>query len=122
MKRVVSIDGIVLDNPLFISSEFDIDNYMGSSEVAIDGSSVVFVQAKGAFTKQVQVYSKTSGWISEATKDSLSLIVDTSAKILVFDDASSDTYYFDHSKTPLKFISLYEGSLWYTTEINLLKG
>jgi hypothetical protein len=122
LKRVVSIDGITLDNKCFISSEFDIDDYIGESSLAIDGSSVVFVQAKGSMTKEVSITSKDSGWISRDTKDALSNTVDELSKTVVFDDNTSNTYYFDHSTTPIKFTPLYEGSLWYNVEINLLKG
>jgi len=122
MKKVISIDGITLDNKCFISSEFDIDNFIGKRTIAIDGSSVMFVQAKGAMTKEVQVYSKTSGWVSKETKDLLIASVGTISIIVAFDDLTQDTYYYDHSKSPLKVTPLYEGALWYNVEINLLKG
>ena len=122
MKRVVSIDGITFDNKLFISSEFDIDNYIGERSIAIDGSSIMFVQAKGSMTSDVSVYSKDSGWIHRDTKDLLTNNVDELGKLLVFDDTSSYTYYYDHTKIPLEFTPLFEGSLWYTVTINLVKG
>ena len=122
MKRVVSIDGIVFDKKLFISSEFDVDNYIGESSIAIDGSSVMFVQPKGSMTKDVQIYSKDSGWVHVDTKDLLMNNADELPKTVVFDDASSGTYYYDHTKVPIEFTSLYDGALWYTIKINLLKG
>ena len=122
MKRVVSIDGVTLDNPCFITSEFDIDDFIGDRSIAIDGSSVLFVQAKGSLTREVQIYSKTSGWVTKETKDLLIDTVDELGKLVIFDDASQATYYYDHTKTPLKVDPLYEGSLWYNVEINLLKG
>ncbi len=122
MKRVVSIDGIDFDNSMFISSEFDVDDYIGERSVAIDGSSVMFIQAKGAMTSEVSIYSKNSGWIHKDTKDLLMNNVDNLGKLVTFDDASSDTYYYDHTKTPITFDSLYEGALWYNVTINLLKG
>lgn len=122
MKKVLTIDGISLDYPLYISSEFDVDDFIGERDVAIDGSSVQFIQAKGAFTKEVSIYSKQSGWVSKETKDLLISSVDELAKVVEFDDLSSATYYYDHTKIPVKFDSLYEGSIWYTIEINLLKG
>jgi len=67
LKKVTIIDGIVLDNNCFISSEFDIDDYIGSRVVAIDGSSIMYVQAKGSMTKEVKIYSKNSGWVLDVT-------------------------------------------------------
>ena len=122
MKRVISIDGITLDYKLFISSEFDADNYIGSKQIAIDGSSIVYVQPKGSMTKEVSIYSKDNGWVSEAKKDLLMSSVDEAVKTVEFDDASSGTYYYDHTKTPMTFDALYEGAEWYSVTINLLKG
>jgi hypothetical protein len=122
LKRVKSIDGVTLDNNCFISTEFDIDDYIGERNIAIDGSSVVFVQAKGAMTREVKIYSKDSGWIHKDTKDLIIATVDTTAKTVVYSDDTSDTFYYDHSRVPVSFQPLYEGSLWYTIEINLLKG
>ena len=122
MKRVTIIDGITLDNACFISSEFDVDDFIGQRSVAIDGSSILYVQAKGSMTKQVQITSKMSGWITSDTKDLLFASVDMNSILVEFDDTSSDTYYYDHEKVPMKITPLYEGSLWYNVEINLLKG
>ena len=122
MKRVVSIDGIAFSNKLFISSEFDVDDFIGESTLAIDGSSVVFVQAKGAFTKEVSIDSKDSGWVHKDVKDLLMNNVDELSKLVVFDDATNGTYYYDHTKVPIQFAPLFEGSLWYTVTINLVKG
>jgi len=122
MKRVTKIDGVTLDNKCFISTEFDIDDYIAERQIAVDGSSVVFVQAKGTMSNEVQITSKSSGWIKEETKDALIDTVDESAKVIEFDDNTSATYYYDHTKVPLQFSPLYEGCLWYNVEINLLKG
>ena len=122
MKKVISIDGIDLDHPLYISSEFDVDDYIGFRSVAIDGSSVMFIQAKGAMTKEVSIYSKDNGWISETTKALLMASVDNQSIVVEFDDLSNATYYFNHTKVPMEFTPLFEGSLWFTVKINLLKG
>lgn len=122
MKKVTSIDGIAFDYPLYISSEFDISDYIGERSVAIDGSSVMFVQAKGAFTKEVSLTSKDTGWVTKDTKDLLINTIDELSKTVIFDDTTTGTYYYDHTKTPISFSPLYEGSLWYTIEINLVKG
>ena len=122
MKRVIKIGDVDLDHKLFISSEFDVDDFLSQRVVAIDGSSVVFVQPKGSMTKEVSITSKNSGWISEDTKQALTNMIGTDSISITFDDNTSANYYFDHTKTPLKFSSLYEGSLWYNVEINLLKG
>ena len=122
MRKVISIDGIALDNSCFISSEFDADDFIGKKSVAIDGSSIMFVLPKGAMTKDVQIYSKKHGWILESTKELLMASADSLPKIVVFDDTSEGTYYYDHTKIPMKFSQVFEGSLWYTVEINLLKG
>ena len=122
MKRVKSIGGVVLDNNCFISTEFDVDNYIGESSIAIDGSSIVFIQPKGAMTLSVEIYSKDSGWVLEDTKNALIAIVDELSKVVVFDDDSSDVYYFDHTKVPISFTPLYNGSFWYNVLINLIKG
>lgn len=123
MKRVTHIAGIALDNPLNISTEFDIDDYLASKAVAIDGSTVMFVQPKGAMTREVTVYSKSNtGWIEEATKDLLIAAVGTGVVELTFDDLSVANYYFDHTKVPMTFEPLYTGCTWYNVTINLLKG
>jgi len=122
LKRVIKIGDVDLDHKLFISSEFDVDDFLSQRVVAIDGSSVVFVQPKGSMTKEVSITSKNSGWISEDTKQALTNMIGTDSISITFDDNTSANYYFDHTKTPLKFSSLYEGSLWYNVEINLLKG
>jgi hypothetical protein len=122
LKRVVKFDGITLDYPMFISTEFDIDNYIGKKRLTIDGSSVLFVQPKGALTNEVQIYSKDSGWVSDSIKNSLIDTVDELAKIVEYDDATTDTFYFDHTKVPLTFTPLYSGALWYNVTFNLLKG
>ena len=122
MKRVISIDGVPLDNKCFISSEFDVDDFIGQRSIAIDGSSILYVQAKGSMTKQVQITSKMSGWITSDTKDLLIATITTLGIVVSFDDSSSNTYYYDHSKVPMKLTPLYEGALWYNVEINLLKG
>lgn len=122
MKKVTYIDGIVLDHPLYISTEFDIDNYIGERSIAINGSSIMFVQAKGALTNEVQIYSKTNGWISEVTKDLLIANDKTTAVIVTFDDTTTGTYYYDHTQAPMQFQSLYDGCTWYTVTLNMLKG
>jgi len=123
LKRVKSIDGVTLDTTLFISTEFDFDDYLGERAVAIDGSSVMFVQAKGAMTKEVQIYSKPeTGWQSEEVKDALIDTVDELAKTIIYDDDTEDTFYYDHTKVPLQLEPIFNGALWYTVEINLLKG
>ena len=122
MKRVNTIDGVVLDYPLFISSEFDVNNHIGTRSVAIDGSSVMFIQPRGALSKEVQIYSGDNGWVSEAVKEQLMLKVDNEVIIVEFSDSSTETYYFDHTATPLSFTPLYEGAEWYSVQMNLLKG
>jgi len=123
LKRVIKIGGISLVNPLFISSEFDIDNFIGSNELTTDGSSVMFVQAKGSMTKEVQVYSKSqTGWVDEDVKVALTALVGVASVLIQFDDLSTETYYFDHTQIPLLFDSIYAGSTWYTVTINLVKG
>lgn len=123
MKRVKSIDGVTLDTTLFISTEFDIDDYIGERSITIDGSSVMFVQAKGAITREVKIYSKAeTGWQTDVVKDALMNTVDDLAKIVVYDDDTQDTFYYDHTKIPLKVEPVFNGALWYTVEINLLKG
>ncbi len=122
MKKVTIIDGIVLDNNCFISSEFDIDDFVGTKAIAIDGSSTMFVQAKGSMTKEVKIYSKNSGWISKETKDSIIASVSEDEIFVEFDDLSIESYYYNHSKIPVIFTPIYEGALWYNVEINLLKG
>jgi len=122
LKRAVSINGITFDYKLFISSEFDMDDYIGSRQIAIDGSSVMYIQPKGAMSKEVKLYSKTSGIISETTKGLLEQDVDENIKNIVFDDASNGDYYYDLTKTAIEFEPLYEGSEWYSVTINLVKG
>jgi len=122
LKRVVTFDGISLDYPLYISTEFDIDNYIGTSSLAIDGSTVMFIQPKGAMTNQVQIYSKTDAWVSDTIKNSLMSGVDDLAKTVTYSDGSSDIFFYDHTKTPLQFTPLYNGALWYNVTFNLLKG
>jgi len=123
LKRVKSIDGVTLNTNLFISTEFDIDNYIGERSIATDGSSVLFVQAKGAMTREVQIYSKDdTGWQDKTVKDALINTVDELSKIVIYDDDTQDTFYYDHTKIPLRLDPIYKGALWYTVEINLLKG
>jgi len=123
LKRVKSIGGVTLDTALFISTEFDIDDYIGERTIAVDGSSIMFVQAKGALTREVQIYSKPdTGWQSQIVKDALINTVDTSSKTIIYDDDTEDTFYYDHTKIPLKVDPIFNGALWYTVEINLLKG
>ena len=122
MKKVTHIDGIVLDHSMYISTEFDIDDYLGSKDIAIDGSTVMYVQAKGAMTREVQIYSKTNGWQELATKDLLEASVGTTSIVVTYDDASNDTFYYDHTKVPMVFDPLYSGCVWYNVTINLLRG
>jgi len=122
LKKAISIDGVSFDYPLFVSSEFDFDNYTGSKTIAIDGSSILFIQAKGSMTKEVQLYSNDNGWIHEETRKLLKDTVDGEAKTVVFNDGTEETYYYDHTKTPLGFTALYEGAEWYSIQINLVKG
>ena len=122
MKRVISIDGVPLDNPCFSSDEFNIDDFVGERTLAIDGSSILFVQAKGSMTLEVQVSSKSSGWVTKETKDLLVTTVDNLVKVVEYDDLSTDNFYYDHTKIPLQIEPLFEGCLWYNVEINLLKG
>jgi len=122
LKRVVSIGGVTLDYKCFISSEFDVDDYIGSKSTAIDGSTIVFVQPKGTMSKEVQITSKSSGWVSKSTKDALIATSGTSSITVSFDDGTTGVYYYDNTKIPMKFSELYEGALWYNVEINLLKG
>lgn len=122
MRKVITIDGISLDNACYSSAEFDIDDFLAERTVAIDGSSILFVQAKGAMSKDVQFTSKSNGWITSDTMDLLIASVDVNSIIVEYDDLSTETFYYDHTTTPLKFIPLYDGSLWYNVEINLLKG
>ena len=122
MRVVTKIDGIVLDHSLYISSEFDIDNFIGERSITIDGSSVMFVQAKGAMTKEVQLYSGNNGWQIETTKDLIEQNVGTTQITLTFSDATTGVYYYDHASIPVTFKPLYDGSEWYNVTINLLKG
>lgn len=122
MKRVISIDGIILDNSCFSSDEYEVDDFIGERTLAIDGSSILFVQAKGSLTQEVQIYSKTSGWVTKETKDLLIATVDNLVKVVEYDDATTDNFYYDHTKIPLKIEPLFEGCLWYNVEINFLKG
>jgi len=122
LKRVKKIGNVELDKNVFISTEFDIDDYIGERTVAIDGSSVVFVQAKGAMSREVRVYSKDSGWQKNTTVDALMSAVNTSSITITYTDDTTDTFYYDHTKIPLKVTPLFEGALWYNIELNLLKG
>lgn len=107
---------------MYISTEFDIDDYLGTKDIAVDGSTVMFVQAKGSMTREVQVYSKSNAWVEEATKVLLEASVDMLSLQVTFDDLSSGTYYYDHSKVPISFEPLYLGCVWYNVTINLLRG
>ena len=122
MKKAISIGGVTFDYPLFISSEFDFEEFTGSKTMAIDGSSVMFIQQKGSLTKEVELFSNENGWISEETRKLLRNTVDGNPKTVVFNDGTQETYYYDHTKTPIVFTALYEGSAWYSVQINLLKG
>ena len=122
MKKVTHIDGIELDYPMYISTEFDIDDYLASKDIAIDGSTIMYVQPKGAMTREVQIYSKSNAWVEEATKDLLTASIDTTVIVVTFDDTSTANYYYDHSKVPISFDPLYLGCLWYNVTINLIRG
>ena len=122
MRKVSKIDNIVLNYPLYISTEFDVDNYIGKKSIAIDGSSVMFVQAKGALSNEVEVSSNGDAWVHETIKDQLMTIVDENEKVITYTDGTTDTFHFDHTKLPLSFKPIYNGALWYNVTINLLKG
>lgn len=121
MRRVTSIDSVVLDHTCFISTEFVIANYIGTRSITIDGSSSIFTQLKGENTLEAQITSKGSGWVSRATKNKLMASVNIDNIVVEFNDASSETYTYDHTKIPMKFTPLYEGADWFSVEINLRK-
>ena len=122
MRRVSKIDNIQLNYPLYISTEFDVDNYIGEKSIAIDGSSVMFVQTKGSLTNEVEISSDGDCWVHETIKDQLMTIVDDQPKTITYTDGTTDTFYFDHTKTPLSFKPIYNGALWYNATLNMLKG
>lgn len=122
MKYVTHVDGIALSHKLYISTEFDVDDYLAAKDVAIDGSTVIFVQAKGAFTREVQLTSKENGWQTGAVKDLLTASVDETVKVLTFSDASVGDYYYDHSKVPIAYDPIFTGSDWYSVVINLVRA
>ena len=122
MKRVVKIGDINLDKSIFVSTEFDVDDYIGEREIAIDGSSVMFVQAKGAYSQEVKIYSKDSGWQQKATRDAIFALDLLSTITITYNDNTTEDFIFDNSKVPIVMNPLYAGALWYNIEINLLKG
>ena len=122
MKKVKLINSIALDYNLFISSEFDADDYIGARQIAVDGSSVLFVQAKGAFTKEVVISSKEQGWVGEDLRVTLMADVDTTLKVITFDDDTTGNYYYDHTVVPMSFTPIFEGACWYIATINMLKA
>ena len=81
----------------------------------------MFVQNKGSMTKEVTLTSKDTGWIHKDTKDLILALIDTATHTVNFSDTTSGTYYFDHSKVPVVFKSIYEGADWYTVDIHLVE-
>lgn len=122
MKRAVSIDGITFDYPLFVSSEYETDDFVGNQKLSNNGKTTKFVQNKISNTKEEVLFSNENGWVSSAVKSQLLLSANLNAVEVEFDDASTGTYYYDFTKIPISFVPLYEGAEWFKVTINLLKG
>lgn len=120
-KRVTHIAGVELDYPLFITNEFNSTNYIGEREFNNAGKNNEFIQPKGDSTLEVIVSSNEHGWVRYETIKQLQQIDQLSPFTLDFDDTTSDTYSFDHTKVPIEKESLYYGAEWYTITLNLVK-
>lgn len=122
MKRVVSINGIEFDYPLFSSEELNADNYIGTKTLTIGGGYNIELREKGSLSKEVTFLSRNSAFIREKTRRKLMRDIDLNAKNVIFTDGSEETYYYNYTSHALMCEPLYKGSEWYRVELNLLKG
>ena len=121
MKRAVSINGITFNYPLFVSEEYEDNNYIGSSNITTSCTLVIKQIEKGDLTKKVALYSNENAWVKTDIKNKLFKDINTEQKTVEFNDNSNETYYYDLSN-PMEAEPLYEGADWYKIKINLLKG
>jgi len=122
LKRAVSINGITFNYPLFSSEEYEAKDYIGTKTLTTGGRYNIKIQNKGSLTKEVMFSSGESAFIQEEIKNRLLGDVDLNAKNVIFTDGREQIYYYNHNSNAITFTPLYEGSMWYKVEINLLKG
>lgn len=120
MKRAVSIDDIIFNYPLLVSDNYNSDDYVGSLKNTTGGKLVDNSIIKGSLTKKISLLSGDGGWIDFDTKKKLIENIDTSVKIVKFNDDSSINYNYDLEK-PLEFEEIYQNAKWYKIKINLME-
>ena len=124
IRRVKSINWIVLESFLQISDEFEPDRFSGTSEIVIGGGLSRFIQQNLELSTKVKIFSNNNGWIHKDTVSLLEKIKPTDDIILGFDDGTTfdNLYHFDLSSQFFDKKQIYDGALWYHITLNLLKG
>lgn len=121
MKKAIKIGGLYLTYPLEVSSEMESNNYISQKNLATDGSTIIFAQPKDDLSLEVTLSSGKFGWQEDSVRTALMGMVGTTPVTVLYDDGTSDSYVFDHTKVPMRFTELYSGSCYFSVEIKLLK-
>ena len=124
MKKVVSIENIKLDNPLFIKESFPINNVRASVFRTLGGGVVVYESVKRENDNYITLQSSDTGWIKEETLESIRAIADNVGvrTYIVLEDGTSINVRFAYEKGEvIQAEPIFDGSPWHKVEIKLCK-
>jgi len=122
-NRAVSIGGVILDFPLFISTNEVFNEHIGFEDMSASGNLAQYIQPIGSLNKEVALYSKDNAWLDFNTIEELYNLDFKSLHEVVFTDNSTSNYLFNNNKKSVIEISpTYNGSLWYNVTINLIRS
>ena len=123
LNRVVSIGGVILDYPLFISTNEVYNEHIGFEDMTPSGNLVQHIQPIGSLNKEVVLYSKGNAWLKFNTIKELYNLDFKSLHEVVFTDNSVSSYLFNNNKkNVIEAYATYNGSLWYNVIINLIRS
>lgn len=80
--KLLKINDIVLDEPLFFNTEFQSTEFQSATQTALNGDEIVFINKAKA--RNLSVSSKDTAWISKKTLDALISLANISAKNEIF--------------------------------------
>ena len=100
-KRVHSLGGVVFDYPLYWEETLIRSEYFAMSNTAINGDLIMSVTPARQWSQSYGIFTKNDIIVSSIVVDQLKADVDTSEKLLVFTDGSTQIVKYDFSVKPL---------------------
>ena len=124
MKKVIRIENIVLNYGMWWTERDRANQVVAETERTIDGTLLVFEQLNRVSAQNITLESRDDGWQTEAKKDAIINLSNSSIGADVEIEFSDGTtrmcrFAYEVSDGSVQFEPLYDGSEWFKGKVYL---